>query len=48
MSLTDKEIDEIWNSLFDAVEETEEIVLKLIPMCECFWCQNPVDENNNQ
>ena len=47
MPFTEEEINQIWESLFDSVEDTEEIVLKLIPMCDCRWCQNSVDENNN-
>ena len=52
-NLSDSEIMLIWNSLFDAPEETnDEIILELIPICSCIWCDNgapagPVDENNN-
>ena len=49
MDLTQAEIDTIWESLFNPIPESddEEIILTLIPACECVWCQ-PVDENNNR
>ena len=44
---TDEEIIRIWDSLFDPVEETEYIILELIPMCGCFWCRTSVDDKNS-
>ena len=47
MEFTEQEISEIWASLFDPIEDNEQIILKLIPTCECHWCCGFVDENNN-